>query len=248
MMHIEGEQYRKVKVVIPPDAADTAARMDAIAHIRRELKKRYGREITSDDLAPDIVSKELVGDRAAKEMLARVLYAPLIGETLGDTNKTIQPKRLFIDADHVERVMHPDEIAILFAVFTMVRHELGPRPAVLNREPELLQKWINRLKEGAWSLGPLRWLALADLEELCCSALQLLSDLVDSGPLLLTQQYLESLHGLESTQANSDSDSISSGEPAETSTQSTGETLGIDASEPLTVEKAFELAQKLRRR
>lgn len=245
MEHLAGEPYKKIKFVIPPDSADSAARIDALCHIRNELKKRYKREIVADDLEPQIV-KNLVGDRCAKEMLARVLFAPVDLGTIGDTDQPIR-KRVFTSADHIESTLHPDVIAILFGLFCTVRRELGPRPSVAD-DPQTLQEWIDRLKEGAWSLGPLEWLASVDLQELCCLAIRLLSDLLDCGLPLLSPQFMDSLRGLVSTQTSSDSDSGSSGEPVENSIQSTDELLGIPSDENLTAEKALELATKLRRR
>lgn len=246
MMHLAGEPYKKIKIVIPPDSADTSARFDALTYVRSELKKRLKREVVSDDLEPEIV-KNLVGDRCAKEMLARVLFAPGDYGTLGDSDKPIM-KRIFASADHIEQTLHPDEIRILFDIFVRIRHELGPRPSVLTQDKAVLQEWIDRLKEGAWSLGPLVWLALADVQELCLSALRLLATYQELGLPLLSEQFEESLHGLASTRANSDSDNISSGEPAENLSPSTNDDspLGLTA-EAITPEQAFELAAKLRR-
>ena len=244
-MSVLGESLAKVKIVIQPDNAHSAASMAALAHVRERLGKLYKREIKTDDLEPQIV-KDLVGDRCAKEMLARSLYAPGDAGTIGDSEKKIN-RPLFMGADHIESLMHSDEIAILYDLFLTVSDELGPRAHVLTQDPEVLRQWIDRLKEGAWSLGPLVWLALADVRELCLSALRLLATYEALGLPLLTEKFQESLRGLVSTQPISDSVNTSSGEPAENSAPSTDEGLGIEPGESITVEKAYELAAKLRR-
>lgn len=245
-MCVLGETLKKIKIVIQPDNAHSAASMAALAHVRERLGKLYKREIKTDDLEPQIV-KDLVGDRCAKEMLARSLYAPGDSGTIGDSEKKIN-RRLFVSADQIEELLHSDEIAILYDLFLTVSDEIGPRQHVLSQDPEVLQMWISRLKEGAWSLGPLAWLALADVRELCLSALRLLATYEENGLPLLTQSFLESLRGLASIQANSAEDNTSSGESAENSSRSTDdETLGIESGESITVEKAYELAAKLRR-
>jgi hypothetical protein len=244
-MHIAGEKYKKIRIVIPPEKAEADSRFDALTQVRGELKKRYGREIKTDDLEPKIV-QDLVGDRCAKEMLARCIFAPQSAGTIGDSDKPIL-KRVFMSADHIEQSMHSDEIAILYALMMSVMRELGPRQSVLIQDKETLQLWVDRLKEGAWSLGPLEWLALADLQELCCAALRLLATYADSGLPLLSESFEESLRGLISTQTNSDLGNTFSGEPAESSVPSTNETLGIEPGETISADKALELAAKLRR-
>jgi hypothetical protein len=245
-MNVEREKLNKIKFIIPADSVSQAARFDALCHVRSILAKRYGRDIKADDLEPSIV-QDLIGDRCAKETLARVTFAPIEGETLGDTNKK-NARRIFLSADHLEQTLQSEEIKILFDLWLITQNELGPRASVLTHEKDIQQLWIDKLKAGAWSLGPLAWLALADARELACSALKTIEEYQRLGLPLLDPSFLESLRGLVSTPVNSDLDSISSGEPAENSSPSTqNETLGIAPDESITPEKALELAAKLRR-
>lgn len=146
--------YEKIRIVVPPEKAYSIARLNAHNRMKAETKLPTEEWNTEGN-------QGIFGDIVAKEMLAACCHRdrPIPGseETLGG----VKYQRLFGSSKDVEKALTKDEISILYDLFLMVEHRLGPRFAILT--PEEVDVWIERLKGG---LGPLARLVYPDLVEL----------------------------------------------------------------------------------
>lgn len=227
-----GKPITRVRIVVVPQLEHERAQMSA----REGIMKRYGLKAAELD---DKVTREVVGDAIARELLAIacVHEEPMPGTADSDSG----PKyaRLFKDAAHVSELT-AHEIVVLFNAYLLVQEKYGPfesSPMTV----EDIDRWVKRLVEGG-SEFPLLSMSVPQLVQLS----YLLAERNYSLSQFLATQW-ESLPATSKfTLPDSCGDIFSFGKPAENS-----ESTGSESFEPMlgaetiSVEDAIDLARKL---
>lgn len=220
-----GLENGRVRIMVPVMRDHQEARSLAEATVRKELKYRLNREPTADDLSSH-VSQQLIGDETAMELMSRCCWSV---EPIGGGGEDGRPpvyKRLFADAAWLRNNLDADQIAILFTEWQLVVRECGPRYSTLSESD--LDLWIERLKAGAWTLGPLAFMDSLDLAELCLSACKEISELRSSGSPTPESPSGNSPSSSESTSDSSPTGTTSFGGPAGNSAPGTSDLISLD--------------------
>lgn len=143
----KGTPFEKVRIIVPPSVDTSRAQLAAHERMRDEIKIPITEWKTE-------TAEAIAGDLTAKEVIARMVHGV----------EEVAPNRYvkhFADSRDVENALADDEIAVLFALCTQVRNELGPRLRILTDAE--VDAWIEVLKEG---FDPLAYLQSPDLEVL----------------------------------------------------------------------------------
>jgi hypothetical protein len=152
--------FENIRIVIPPEAAYSAARVKAHERMKAETRLPIEEWHTEGMVG-------VMGDLISKEMLAACCHRDRV--IPGSVEKLGVPHypRLFADSRDVEHALGKQEIGVLFDMFILAEHELGPRLSVLSEDE--VDSWIERLKRG---LDPLARLSLPDLAMLIRGLIQ----------------------------------------------------------------------------
>lgn len=121
----------------------------AAQHLVKKQAQKYGLPaLTAADMNEEAV-KGVVADLAACEVLAMACTQtkPFVGSQTEDNPKVNYP-RIWADGEAVGRTLSADEVAFLFAAYTMVQHKFGPHEALLGTEDDI-NAWVKRLALGA---------------------------------------------------------------------------------------------------
>jgi hypothetical protein len=218
-----GKAVDQIRMQILDSSDHDRARLDATL----SLKKRG---LSDAELSTPAI-KEVMGDAVAKELIA------MSCRTVRGAGDPENPNyaRVFRNAQDVDK-LRADEILVLFNAYMLVQAKYGPFEQNLSETD--VDAWIERLEEGA-SEFPLLELALPQLVTLAFSLAQRLSTL----SRVLGSQ-LESLPTtLAADLGKYVLDTGSAGSPAEGDTPTTSA-----PSEPITLDRATELAKKMRER
>jgi hypothetical protein len=177
--------------------------------------------------------KEIIGDAAAKELLAMACLEP---EPVGTFDPPIYP-RIFRNGDDVKKLA-ADEVTVLFNHYITIQHKYGPFERTIESDADL-NDWIKRLGEGARAF-PLAQLTLPQLVELC----GLLARRAYTLSCALQHQWSSLPPTLQSLL---ESCSLDTGFYGSLPAASTQESLETDEIETLTREAAEAIAERMRK-
>ncbi|HTJ17829.1 MAG TPA: hypothetical protein VL494_13710 [Steroidobacteraceae bacterium] len=119
-------------------------------HLVKKQAQKYGLPpLTAADMNEEAV-KGVVADLAACEVLAMACTQtkPFVGSKDVDDNPQVRYPRVWPDGEAVGKTLSADEVAFLFAAYTMVQHKFGPHEALVGTEEEI-NAWVKRLALGA---------------------------------------------------------------------------------------------------
>jgi hypothetical protein len=135
-----------LRVQVLHNEQHTRARLMAHNAVKK-YAERYGLpKLTAADMHEEAV-KGVVTDLAACEVLAMACTGvnPINGADTEDPN--VRYPVIFANGEAVTKTLSSDEVAYLFAAYTMVQHKYGPHEAICL--PEDVNAWVTRLVEGA---------------------------------------------------------------------------------------------------
>ena len=186
--------------------------------------------------------KSHLGDETAKEVLAMALLEEKANH--GEEEGNPYYKRIFPNAKYIAQ-LPPNEISALFNAYMVVQHKYGPWDHEARTKKELAA-WIERLGEGAREF-PLLSLSLPQLVELSSS---LAAEVYIISAILSSQwenlpgslkSHLET-YSLVTYFAGKHAQSLKSGD-----SESFLEDSGSKLNEPISLEIAKEVAQRMRK-
>lgn len=174
-----GQTIPKIRIRVLRKDEQVEARIAS----RRAVMSRLELEKLDDS---DPVVRELLADTFGIEILAKAVTT--VEPLNPDSGKDPVYGRIFRNSDDVRRVLHDDEIVVLWAQYQTVQLERGPLFSGLIESE--VDDWVRVLTEAAatYPLARLTWPMLA---ELCLC----LARRVSSGPSPDSRQSLESLDG-----------------------------------------------------
>lgn len=197
---------------------------------------RYGlKPLTPGDMDSPAVSG-VVSDLSACEVLAMACTATKAFSGADEDDQKVRYPVIFSDGEAVGKTLSADEVAYLFAAYTIVQHKYGPHEAICL--PEDVNAWVKRLTEGAASL-PFLALSSPQWGELLTALAGKLYNL--SG--ILESQWSSLPESLRSELQTYCLDTGSAGEPAADSSQE-AELPG--AGNEISFEEAMRLAVRMR--
>lgn len=122
------------------------ARLVAQNQVKKNAQ-RYGLPpLSSADLNEEAV-KSVVADLAACEVLAMACVGTKpIGDDADGPN--VRYPFVFGDGEAVGKTLTADEVAYLFAAYTMVQHKFGPHESLIQTDEDM-NSWVRRLALGA---------------------------------------------------------------------------------------------------
>lgn len=183
--HIDVEFPRdgigNVRMHLLTDLEVKRAKLKALDEARKQIK---------DEDRGTEVAKELEGDLIACNILQRSLR---LNKPLMDSEGRARYPFAFMSSEDVSAKLTAHEIASLFAAYMSLQRKFGPGEHDFD-DPETVNAWIRRLKDGADStpFWRLDWHALAELFHCLAQRALCLSKVLNSPPEQL-QSYLESL-------------------------------------------------------
>lgn len=138
----------KLRIEVLAKEQHDRARLVAQNQVKKNAQ-RYGLPpLSSADLNEEAV-KGVVADLAACEVLAMACKGtePIGGSADAEDAKVRYPL-VFGDGEQVGKTLSADEVAYLFAAYTLVQHKFGPHEALVTSEDEI-NAWVRRLTLGA---------------------------------------------------------------------------------------------------
>lgn len=149
----------RARVFVLPGAEHERAAIEGKARVKRKFNLK-------DEEMRDPAIAALVGDAAAREIIAASCHheRPILGTE--DQEGGPRYPRLFRDSDHVNQLT-AHEIAVLFRAYELVQERFGPYEGG-GMDPEESELWLKRLQEGG-SAFPLLSLPLPQLVALSSS-------------------------------------------------------------------------------
>jgi hypothetical protein len=136
----------KLRIQVLHSHQHTRARLIAQNAVKKQAA-RYGLPpLTELDMQGAAV-KGAVSDLAACEVLAMACTGinPISGSDTESAN--VRYPVIFADGEAVSKTLSADEVAYLFAAYTIVQNKFGPNEAICL--PEDVNAWVRRLVEGA---------------------------------------------------------------------------------------------------
>lgn len=224
---------RKIRVQLVHEHVTETARIDA----QKKLAAKHALKV---DELNGYSAREVLGDAAAREVLAAsVVHAEPVAEN------PVRYARVFRDAEEVGKLCTSDEVATLFAAFSLHQHKSGPLAREIGDEQNV-ERWIRRLEEAGDDL-PLLTLPSPQLVALTSSTLVEISGLFQ----ILGSQWENLPPTLKSHLESSFTGTFSSGGlrgAGQEQTRSEGlpEPMGVTLHEDLTLEQATELARSIK--
>lgn len=235
-----GNTSGQLRIIILMAMDKTMAKGEAGRITREQLRLDLKREPTAEDMSTDY-ARDMLNDVLAACLICRFARSrDPIGAT-GEERRTTYG-RIFRSPEWVLNHLSSDEIAILMLEYQILEVEDGPREQVLVDDPFILQMWIDKLKRGAWALGPFASCAFLDLAELTRFALRRIEEAQSLGCRILDPQFMNSLSSSMSASETSEPDTTSSGSSPENSAPIPTP----DLPETITVAEAQKRARKLR--
>jgi hypothetical protein len=190
------------------------------------------------------MDKDMLGDRRAKEILARAVHRDQMISGTEDADGGPRYKRLFVNADSL-RVLTATELELLFGSYLVAQLKFGPTDSSFQDDREV-NAWVNRLAEG----GANFLLALLQSHQRDALLLSLVQR--ESTLSSILQTYFEGqktdsqlsslLRSLESLHADWHAGIASSTEPAAESTETPS-----DDDRVITPEEAMAAAREMRK-
>lgn len=227
---VSGKPIQKIRMCILKARQKIQAKGEAGRIIREQFKADFGRAPTADDLSAFDIQRQF-DDILACEILVRACRSE---KRINSEGSPAVYGALFENSGWLMDNLTSDELGILFQLYMTTEIEVGAREQVLDDDPIVLKRWVEKCKRGLWALGPLQVLASLDLAELVLGFAKTVARLESCGFPILDPQYVSLLTSLSSQSEISDTDTSSSGEQPESS---------IPLISP---EKARELAAQLR--
>jgi hypothetical protein len=227
---------RRVRIQVLSMKEHEQARV--MAH--RRLKEAY--KLKEEDMT-GITMREVAGDAVARELLAIACrYEKPMHGTEDNADGPSYP-RMFRDAEHVGQLT-ANEVLVLFNAYLLTQEKYGPFERGINSQEDV-DKWIKRIEEGG-SEFPLLSLSLPQLVQLT----SLLGGRVSSLYRILATQWGSLPDSLRSALQSFSEGILSFGsapeDTIETGLESSPEDVMFASEQPLTIEDAKALAQKLR--
>lgn len=225
--------------------------------LRRALDWCKAQNLTKEDLGAEVVQEGIYGAAVAREILAIACVSEKDHRTNTDDGKPLYA-RVFANGSQVDEVMTGDQLATLFSAYTLVQKKFGPFATDIESEAEL-NAWIKRIWEGA-SAVPLAWrdsAQLVDLLSLLIARVVTLSLILESQLSSLPDTLVSELRtwGIgtgyfgsppeSDTEATSDDPASSSTGSPDSLTLSDPPAILMPNDEPVTLDHAKRLAQRL---
>lgn len=180
----------------PHTVADSTGKKNSIGDVRifvlddDELTdvafavRRWGQEKLKDGVGVIAeMDKDTLGDRRAKEILARAVHEDQVIGGTEDMPGGPKYKRMFVNADSLG-ILTATELELLFGAYLVTQIQFGPTDASFQDDREV-NEWVNRLKEG----GGRFLLALLQSHQRDDLLLSLIQRLADTSQVL--QEYFE---------------------------------------------------------
>jgi hypothetical protein len=133
-------------------------------------------------MTSDVAYESLLGDGAARELLARACLTDKAATGTDDSETGPLYGRIFRTAADVNKLT-ADEVSVLFGYYLQVQKRFGPYEASF-QDPQEVNAWVQRLVEGA-AAYPLSALPSPDVQELTLCLAQRasrLSEIMSSQP------------------------------------------------------------------